>query len=221
MAAADQRASVRSISLDTSAARERCRAARLAVVWYRLKTWERQNARGGKLATMSPVVSGKSCHWARYAADTWVARAASARRSFIRWERSVGQIVRRLDRGLRGTPMAGTGALLEREGRRHGVSPYFMAAVAATESSLGHAACSNNRFNAWGLANCTGIWYVPAFGSWGEAYAFYANFLASRWPGHSTPYSFNGYAACDDCWARKVSEWMSRLFGVSSKTAYP
>ena len=117
--------------------------------------------------------------------------------------------------------MEGTAVELEREGRRHGVSPYFMAAVAATESSLGHAACSSNRFNAWGLANCTGIWYVPAFGSWAEAYAFYANFLASRWPGHSTPYSFNGYAACDDCWGRKVSEWMGRLFGVPARTTYP
>jgi hypothetical protein len=71
------------------------------------------------------------------------------------------------------------------------------------------------------LANCTGIWYVPAFRSWDEAIAFYANFLASRWPGHSSPYSFNGYAACDDCWARKVSEWMARLFGMPARTAYP
>ena len=46
-------------------------------------------------------------------------------------------------------------------------------------------------------------------------------FFDRRFSGHSTPYSFRGYAACSDCWARKVSEWMSRLFGVSSRTAYP
>lgn len=117
--------------------------------------------------------------------------------------------------------MAGTGPILEREGRRHGVSPFFMAAVAATESSLGRAACGPGGFNAWGLGNCGTAWTVPSFGSWAEAIAYYADFLASRWPGHSTPYSFNGYAACDDCWARKTSEWMGSLFGVSNRTRYP
>jgi hypothetical protein len=62
---------------------------------------------------------------------------------------------------------------------------------------------------------------VPYFDTWDEAIAFYARFLSSRWPGHSSPYSFNGYAACSDCWARKVSSWMSALFGVSSRTRYP
>jgi len=117
--------------------------------------------------------------------------------------------------------MAGTGLILERHGRRHGVSPYFIVAVAATESSIGHAACSNNRFNVWGLSSCGSGWYVPSFRSWDEAIAFYADFLARRWPGHSTPYSFRGYAACDACWGRKVSEWMGRLFGVPAETRYP
>ena len=117
--------------------------------------------------------------------------------------------------------MTGTGEILVRYGRRYHVSPYFMAAAAATESSLGAAACSNNRFNVWGLASCSGSWYVPAFRSWDEAIAFYARFLSGRWPGHSTPYSFRGYAACSECWGRKVSEWMNRLFGVSAVTRYP
>lgn len=122
---------------------------------------------------------------------------------------------------MRGTPMAGTGILLERHGRRHGVSPYFMVAVAATESSIGVAACRNNRRNVWGLASCVNSWPVPYFETWDEAIAFYARFLASRWPGHSTPYSFRGYAACSECWARKVSYWMGALFGVPARTVYP
>ncbi len=117
--------------------------------------------------------------------------------------------------------MAGTGTSLERWGRRFHVSPYFMAAAAATESSLGEAACSNNRYNVWGLSSCGSGWYVPAFASWDEAIAFYARFLASHWPGHSTPYSFTGYAACSPCWGRKVSEWMHSLFGVPAVTRYP
>lgn len=126
-----------------------------------------------------------------------------------------------LERGLRGTPMAGTERILEAQGRRHGVSPFFMAAVAATESSLGRAPCSNNRRNVWGLASCVNSWPVPYFETWREAISFYARFLASRWPGHSTPYSFRGYAACSDCWARKVSYWMGALFGVPAETRYP
>jgi len=129
--------------------------------------------------------------------------------------------VNKLERGLAGTPMAGTGSILEQQGRRYHVSPFFMAAVAATESSLGRVPCSNNRKNVWGLASCVNSWPVPYFETWREAIGFYAKFLSSRWPGHSTPYSFRGYAACSDCWARKVSYWMGRLFGVPAVTRYP
>jgi len=109
---------------------------------------------------------------------------------------------------------------LEQQGRRFGVSPFFMAAVAATESSLGRAACANNRFNVWGLANCDGRWHVPSFGSWDEAVAFYARFLSSRWPSATSPYHYRGYAACDDCWGRKTASWMRSLFGVPPITTY-
>lgn len=130
-------------------------------------------------------------------------------------------VVSTLERGLAGTPMAGTGKLLEEQGRRYRISPYFMAAVAATESSLGRASCRNNPRNVWGLASCVNSWAVPYFDSWREAISFYARFLASRWPRHSTPYSFRGYAACSDCWARKVSYWMRALFAVPAETRYP
>lgn len=199
-----------------------CRSARIAAIYYRLRTHTWQELRSApRLADRTPIVAGKSCHWARYAAGVWSDRSAAARRAYYRWLRTVGHIVALLERGLEGSPMEGTGAILEREGRRRGVSPYFIVAVAATESSIGRAACGPGGFNAWGLGNCGTAWTVPAFRSWAEAIAYYADFLADRWPGHSTPYSFNGYAACDDCWARKVSQWMWALFNVSPRTAYP
>lgn len=200
---------------------EKCKSARLAVVYYRTLTWSRQEARGGRLADRTPVARGKTCRWARFTAAEWQARALSARRALQRWEKSVGRVVAHLERGLRGTPMEGTGILLERHGRIHGVSPYFMVATAATESSIGHASCSNNPKNVWGLASCVNSWPVPYFETWDEAISFYARFLAERWPGHSTPYSFRGYAACDDCWGRKVSSWMSSLYAVPAVTRYP
>lgn len=138
----------------------------------------------------------------------------------MQWQKSIGQIVSQLDRVLAGTPMAGTSEILVRIGRKHNVSPYFIVGAAAKESSIGEAACSNNRFNVWGLAACNGIWYVPSFGSWEEAIDFYARFLNRQWPGHSTPYSFRGYAACSQCWASWISSWMSSRFGATG-TRYP
>jgi hypothetical protein len=125
---------------------------------------------------------------------------------------------RRLERGLAGSPMAGSSRQLELAGRRWNVSPYFIAAIAATESSLGVAGCSN--FNYWGLANCDGRWSVPTFGSLGEAYDFMGRFLRSRWPSASTPWDYHGYAACDSCWGSKTASHMARLFGVGSSTRY-
>jgi hypothetical protein len=63
----------------------RCRSARLAVSHYRALTYDRQAARYGRRATLSPIVRGKACSWARYAAATWVARARSARLRLEAW----------------------------------------------------------------------------------------------------------------------------------------
>jgi len=151
----------------------------------------------------------------------WSKRALSSRRLTERWQHSIGQVISRLDHGLAGTPMEGTGVSLERWGRRYHVSPYFMAAVAESESSLGFAACGPGGYNAWGLGNCGSAWSVPSFGSWDEAIAYYARFLAHGWPGHSTPYSFDGYAACSSCWGNSVSSHMRSRFGVPAVTRYP
>lgn len=72
-------------SLPAGSAPEKCRSARLAIVFYRAKTWAWQDLREGRRADRTPLA--KSCHWSRYAAREWHARARSARRSFIRWHR--------------------------------------------------------------------------------------------------------------------------------------
>ena len=64
---------------------EKCRSAREAVVYYRNKTYEYQDRRSGKRATLSPIVRGKSCHWSRYAAGEWQARARSAKKRYLVW----------------------------------------------------------------------------------------------------------------------------------------
>ena len=68
---------------------ERCRSARNAAVHYRALTWERQAARGGELADRAPIVRGKTCRWARYAAGVHQARARSAGRALERWRRVI------------------------------------------------------------------------------------------------------------------------------------
>jgi hypothetical protein len=126
-----------------------------------------------------------------------------------------------LNRGLAGTPMANTGYALEAAGWRYHISPYFIAAIAGTESSFGAAACSGNPKNAFGLSSCTSGWRVPYFPTWASAYQFMARFLTSRWPGARTPWSFRGYAACTDCWASKVAMHMRQRFGVGPGVRYP
>jgi hypothetical protein len=196
---------------------ERCDDSQRAITYYR-RAYRAHRAVMG-LPGPVPRVWYSRCKDVRRRAAEWRERAASERTILAEWSRTIGVIVRRLDRGLAGTPMAGLGAILEAEGRRHGISPFFMAAAAGTESSFGAAPCSNNHRNVWGLAACDGRWHVPYFDSWAEAIGFYARFLASGWQGHSTPYSFVGYAACDACWGRKTSAHMGR-FGVGNSTRY-
>lgn len=126
-----------------------------------------------------------------------------------------------LNQGLQGSPMQGTGFALERAGWRHRVSPYFIAAIAATESSLGRAACYSDRFNAFGLASCTHSWPVPRFRSWAHVYDFMGAFLTRRWPHADTAHEYFGYAACSACWGRRTAWFMRSLFGVGASVRYP
>jgi hypothetical protein len=194
-----------------------CADSQKAITYYRRAYREHRTTMG--LAGPVPRVWYTICADVRRRAVEWRDRAATQREALAEWNSTIGTIVRRLDAGLQGTPMSGLGAILEQQGRRYGISPFFMAAAAGTESSFGAAACANNRRNVWGLAACDGRWHVPYFNTWTEAIRFYARFLASRWHGHSTPYSFTGYAACDACWGRKTSAHMGR-FGVGNSTRY-
>lgn len=159
----------------------------------------------------------KSCRIARELIEKHTAR----RSRLIAKIDANDPIISRLNRGLVGTPMAGLGKTLRDIGRRYNVSPFFMAAAAGTESSFGHAGCSNNPKNVWGLAACDGRWYVPYFNTWDEAITFYAKFLAGRWSSATSPHHFRGYAACTPCWGRKTSYWMTSRFGVAPYTKYP
>jgi hypothetical protein len=130
-------------------------------------------------------------------------------------------VVQRLDRGLAGTPMQKTGRELEAAGWKHRISPYFIAAIAGTESSFGAAACSGNPRNAFGLSSCTSGWTVPYFRTWAQAYTFMAVFLTSRWPHARTTMNYHGYAACSSCWGAKTGWWMLKRFNTGPDVRYP
>lgn len=122
--------------------------------------------------------------------------------------------------------MAGTGRALEAAGWKWHVSPYFIAAIAETESSLGAAACYRNRYNAYGLSSCTTGWRVPVFVSWAHSYDFMARFLTGHtavtrgWPRARSTYDYHGYARCSSCWGSKTAQHMRSRFGVPNYTGY-
>lgn len=176
-------------------------------------TWTCQDTIGQKRTKAGNVWQKHSHGYRKWQLRVWTARLEECT--------TRKHVIRTLQQGLAGTPMSGTEAALEAAGRQHRISPMFMAAVAGTESSYGAAACRNNRMNVWGLSSCGPGWYVPTWATWAQAFDFYARFLVSRWPGATTPYSFRGYAACDTCWARKVTEHMRSRFGVGPEVRYP
>lgn len=76
---------VRATPQKAQAKHERCWHARNAVPYYRTATHGWQAKRDGELADPTPRVRGRSCHWARYAADEWVARSSAARETYTAW----------------------------------------------------------------------------------------------------------------------------------------
>ncbi|MBA2742694.1 MAG: hypothetical protein H0U46_11885 [Actinobacteria bacterium] len=68
---------------------ERCLSSRVAVAYYRQKTWVSQLERGAELADRTPIARGKSCHWSRYAASVHQARARTAHERTERWRQSL------------------------------------------------------------------------------------------------------------------------------------
>jgi hypothetical protein len=123
--------------------------------------------------------------------------------------------------GLAGTPMAASVRELEAAARKWGLSPYFIAAAAGTESAFGRLACRGNPRNLWGLGACNRAWHVPQFTSWQHAYGYYARFIRTRWPSARTAYDLHGYCECgSSVWGRRTAWHMSRLFGVGPSLIY-
>lgn len=176
-------------------------------------TWACEQAVGWPRTRAGNVWAKHSIGYRRWQLRVWQTRLQACERAHT--------TIRVLRRGLAGTPVAGSETALEHAARRYRISPFFMAAVFATESSLGRVACRNDRFNVAGLASCQDSWPVPRFRSWPHFFDYYARFLTSRWPGATTPWSYRGYAACSDCWARKVAYWMHTLFGVDPNVRFP
>lgn len=120
--------------------------------------------------------------------------------------------------GLAGTPMAATVRELERVARVTGVSPYFIAGAAGTESAFGRLACRGNPRNVWGLGSCNRYWRVPFFRTWRQAYTYYARFIRERWPRARTAYDLHGYCECSArVWGSRTAYHMRRLFGVDAR----
>lgn len=122
--------------------------------------------------------------------------------------------------------MRNTGKVLDNQGRKYGISPFFIAAVAGKESSYGAAACRNNPKNVWGLGQCGRVWRVPYFETWTEAINFFVRFITgntnitSGWPNATTPYQFYQYCSgCEQEWGAGVSRHMYEL-GVTPRVKY-
>lgn len=181
-----------------------------------VQTWQCQD----KLPTprtraRSPWKEHSDGYWNREKL-IWTRKLAACRKTLHAHDATI----RRLQRGLAGTPMDGSAGSLEAAGRRYGISPYFIAAIAGTESSFGAAACSGNPYNAFGLSSCTTGWHVPYFRSWSQAYLFMAKFLTDRWPRARTVYDYHGYAACSSCWGASTAGHMRERFGVGPEVRY-
>lgn len=69
----------------------RCKPARVALVYYRARTWEWQEKKtfawqdGPRLAGPGPRASGHSCDFVRSGVSEWRARARNAREKYERW----------------------------------------------------------------------------------------------------------------------------------------
>lgn len=186
-------------------------------------TWRCQEQLGQRRTKAASPWKPHSAAYRRWVLTRWQERRAVCRATL----HARGSMINRLNRGLDGTPMEGTGGELELAGRRYGIHPAFIAAIAGTESSFGAAACRNNRYNAFGLSSCGSGWSVPWFRSWADAYDFMGRFLTGRtnvtsgWPNARTTWDYHGYAACSRCWGDKTAYWMRTRFGLPPNVRYP
>lgn len=130
-------------------------------------------------------------------------------------------VVSNLRAGLSGTPMYASVVELEKAAKKYGISPYFIAAAAGTESAFGRLACKGNPYNAFGLGSCDRAWKVPHFYTWKQAYLYYARFIRTRWPRARTAYDLHGYCECGaTTWGSSTAWHMRRLFNVGPAINY-
>lgn len=73
---------------------ETCRSARQAIPWYRRATvsWQRRRE-AGRLAGPSPLTTGHSCGFIRWAAHEWQARAVKAHVRYLSWQKQRAALV--------------------------------------------------------------------------------------------------------------------------------
>lgn len=206
-----------------------------AVAWERsliararLGTWRCQDVLGvhrtkagtaGKWSTSIPYLI-----WKR---DLWRVRAKSCWREVV----AGGKHIRRLKRGLRGTPLAGSERDLYQEARRANFNPYVIVGASGVESSYGLVPCSGRgtggRFNIWGLGACGRAWHPPDFTTRRQAYRYFIGFIRSHWPDARTIYEFYGYCVpASRCgapiWGARAMGKARQLFGpVSPSLAFP
>lgn len=181
-------------------------------------TWRCQDQRAVPRTpySVSPWALPKSHAYRVWVLNTWLLR----KNECLKELHAHDDDLRRLRAGLTGTHMAGSERALEAAGRRWHISPYFIAAIAGTESSFGAAGCSGNPKNAYGLSSCTTGWSVPYFSSWEASYEFMGKFLTSRWPSARTTFDYHGYAANSQKWGAKTAYWMKAKFGVGPSVSY-
>lgn len=180
-------------------------------------TWTCQDQIGVPRTRAGNVWAKHSPAYRQWQLQLWTGRLAACQHQQETYE----DVVAQLDSGLARTPMSGTGVHLLAAAKRFRISPFFIAAIAGTESSFGAASCRGNPYNAFGLSSCGSGWHVPYFPTWKHAYMFMGEFLTSRWPGATTPWSFHGYAACSSCWGNKVAMHMRQRFGVTPEVRFP
>jgi hypothetical protein len=130
--------------------------------------------------------------------------------------RGASKNVARLNRGLAGTPLAGHGAILDREGKRRNVSPFFVASIAGVESSFGAAACGGN---AWGIGSCS-----MTFASFAGGIVYTTRLLRTGYidRGLRDVWSI-GRVYCPPCgsrWGDKVAFFMRSRFRVGPSVTY-
>ena len=175
-------------------------------------TWTCEEAIGQKRTRAGNVWAKHSHAYRKWQLQLWTGRLNACRHQKETHE----DVIVQLESGLARTPMAGTGRDLFAAARKFRISPFFIAAIAGTESSFGAASCRGNPYNAFGLASCGSSWNVPYFPTWKHAYLFMGKFLTDRWPSASTTYHYYGYAACSSCWGAKTAMHMRSRFGVDN-----